>query len=278
MYTRGLVKLFALSDLHVRDPGNRAAIEALAPRPEDWLILGGDLGETEEHLVFVLDTLANKFAKLVWVPGNHELWTLPRDASELRGVARYERLVALCRARGVLTPEDPYPTWQGEGGACVIAPLFLLYDYTFRPDDVPVDQAVAWAAESGIVCTDESLLFPDPYPTRDAWCRARVALTEARLQAIDPSLDTVLVNHFPLRQDHAILPAVPRFTPWCGTRLTHDWHVRFRARVVVGGHLHIRTTRFLDGVRFEEVSLGYPRQWNQARGADAYLREILPGA
>ena len=30
-------------------------------------------------------------------------------------------------------------------------------------------------------------------------------------------------------------------------------------------------------MRYEEVSLGYPRDWRQERGIDWYLREILPG-
>jgi hypothetical protein len=47
---------------------------------------------------------------------------------------------------------------------------------------------------------------------------------------------------------------------------------------VVSGHLHIRSTRHLDDVRFEEVSLGYPPQWNAARGVGAYLRQILPAS
>jgi hypothetical protein len=29
-------------------------------------------------------------------------------------------------------------------------------------------------------------------------------------------------------------------------------------------------------VRYEEVSLGYPRDWRQERGIGWYLREILP--
>ena len=29
--------------------------------------------------------------------------------------------------------------------------------------------------------------------------------------------------------------------------------------------------------RFEEVALGYPRHWRNERGAERYLREILPG-
>jgi hypothetical protein len=79
-----------------------------------------------------------------------------------------------------------------------------------------------------------------------------------------------------LRPDLAVLPRIPRFTIWCGTTQTADWHTRFAAEVVVSGHLHMRSTRWRNGVRFEEVSLGYPAQWQPARGADAYLRQILP--
>ena len=86
----------------------------------------------------------------------------------------------------------------------------------------------------------------------------------------------VLINHFPLRQDLAVLPRIPRFSIWCGTRRTEDWHLRFRADVVIYGHLHIRATHFRDGVRFEEVSLGYPQNYDPHRGIEPYLRQILP--
>ena len=87
----------------------------------------------------------------------------------------------------------------------------------------------------------------------------------------------VLVNHFPLREDLVNLRRIPRFSIWCGTRRTEDWHRRFDVAVVVSGHLHVRSSRWLDGVLFEEVSLGYPRQWQQELGIASYLREILPG-
>ena len=273
------MKLWALSDLHLHFPENRRSLAELPARPDDWLILAGDVGEKLDELAFALDTLQPRFARLIWVPGNHELWTMPDEGPLApRGVARYERWVSFCQARGVLTPEDPYPTWEGEGGPLVLAPMFLLYDYTFRPDDVAPEQAVAWAAEAGIACTDEAVLHPDPYPSRAAWCEARVASTEARLSALPPGTETVLINHFALRQDTVFIPKVPRFLPWCGTRRTEDWHLRFRARVVVTGHLHMRMTQWRDGVRFEEVSLGYPRQRRPERGARDFIREILPGA
>ena len=96
------------------------------------------------------------------------------------------------------------------------------------------------------MCTDEMLLHPDPYPDRDAWCRARVAATEARLaDAADPDLPTVLVNHYPLVRRADADPAHPEFALWCGTERTADWHVRFDAAAVVYGHLHIPRTTYV---------------------------------
>lgn len=270
------MKLYAISDIHVGAPENRDAIEELPAHPEDWLILGGDVGETPEHLEFTLRTLGPRFRQLIWIPGNHELWSNPKDPSSLRGEAKYQQLVSVCDKHGVLTPEHPYPRWPGEGPPRIIAPLFLLYDYSFRPDEVREEDALQWAMDSGVLCTDEALLLPDPYPSRQAWCAARCEQTRARLEAIPADCSTILVNHFPLRRHHARLPRIPRFSIWCGTRRTDDWHQRFRAEVVVTGHLHIPLTFWEDGVRFEEVSLGYPRQWQGRRTIAQCLRQILP--
>ncbi len=270
------MKLLALSDLHVGFKENREALETLSKHPEDWVILGGDLGETVDHLERVLDVATDRFARVLWVPGNHELWTHPADGA--RGVAKYLELVDCCRKWDVLTPEDPFALWEGEGGPVVVALLFLLYDYTFRPDDVAAEDALDWAAETGIMCADERYLHPDPYPSRSAWCEARCQAAEPRLLEASASHPTILVNHFPLREELVRLWRIPRFSLWCGTKRTEDWHRRFNAKVVVHGHLHMRATDWIDGVRFEEVSLGYPRHWNVEEGIDAYLREILPGA
>jgi 3',5'-cyclic AMP phosphodiesterase CpdA len=270
------MRLYAISDLHLGFRENREALARLGRHPDDWLILGGDVGESFEHLELALDVATDRFARVLWVPGNHELWW--NGPSSPRGQAKYDALLGLCRKYNVLTPEDPFVTWEGEGGPCVLAPLFLLYDYSFRPDDVAKENAVSWAAESGVMCADERYLDPHPHGTIDAWCEARCDEAEAKLEeAARSAAPLVLINHFPLRRDLVRLWRIPRFSIWCGTRRTEDWHRRFRAKVVVSGHLHIRSTDWIDGVRFEEVSLGYPRHWDQDFGIDTYLREILPG-
>lgn len=268
------MKLYAISDLHLGHEANRNALSNITNRPEDWLILAGDVGETAAQLELAFKTLTPRFAQLVWVPGNHELWTLPKETA--RGRFKYDELIDLCRSHGVLTPEDPYPIVAIGGKQVRIAPLFVLYDYSFRPSDVPSERALEWANEAGVVCADEVFLHPDPYDGIAEWCHARCELTELWLETYRNDLPTVLINHFPLREDLATLPRIPRFSLWCGTRRTENWHLRFNATVVVSGHLHIRSTSRRDGVRFEEVSLGYPHQWTGSTTLDRCVREILP--
>jgi hypothetical protein len=156
-------------------------------------------------------------------------------------------------------------------------PLFVLYDYTFRPEGTSTkEEALAKAYAAGVVCTDETLLHPDPYATRDDWCRSRIEETERRLAGRDPSLPTVLVNHFPLTREPTRVLRYPEFAQWCGTERTADWHREYDAAAVVYGHLHIPRTLWQDGVRFEEVSVGYPREWRR-RGGPLGLRPVFPG-
>jgi hypothetical protein len=274
-------KLFAISDLHLSRTENRDALDTLAVRPprdysRDWLIVAGDVGERVDHLTFALERLTPLFGKIIWTPGNHDLWCPATATDRTRGLARYEELVAECRRFGALTPEDPYVTWPADPNL-VIVPMFLLFDYSFRDAAVPREGAVAWARASGVVASDETMLSAAPYPTRDAWCHARCDVTEARLAALPDSAETILINHWPLRYDVARPPRIPRFSIWSGTTRTEDWGRRFRARVVINGHLHLRTTLARFGARYEEVSLGYPRDWKHDRGLAYYLREIIPG-
>jgi 3',5'-cyclic AMP phosphodiesterase CpdA len=172
-------RLLAVSDLHIGYPENRAYADALSPGdPGDWLIVAGDVGEVFADVGFVLASLASRFAKVIWTPGNHELWTLP-----------------------LVTPEDEFPVWDGPGG---------------RP------AALAAARRAGIAPADEGRLHADPYPSVAAWCR-----------------DQVLA--------------------------------------AVYGHLHIPRTTHHDGVRFEEVSVGYPREWQRRGAAPPPPRVILGG-
>lgn len=100
--------LLAVSDLHVAYADNRDIVSSLRPGTDaDWLIVAGDVGEKVADVERAMTLLSERFARVVWVPGNHELWTHPSDPVRLRGEARYLHLVDLCRSLGVLTPRIP---------------------------------------------------------------------------------------------------------------------------------------------------------------------------
>ncbi|KAJ7724154.1 Metallo-dependent phosphatase-like protein [Mycena olivaceomarginata] len=245
--------LYAIGDLHLSFPSNQDEWQKLKPHPDDGLILCGDVGEKAEHLDLAFSIAKQNFKEVFWCPGNHELYSLPVDTSQ-RGEAKYAECLAVAARHGVHTPEDA------------------------------TADALAWAEEAETVATDEAILFPDPHPSREAWCAALVEKTEAKLAAAAIAagdVPLVIVNHWPLREDLVFIPRVPRFILWCGTKRTEDWHVRFNACVVVSGHLHVPRTDWKDGVRFEECSLGYPREWKDVResGHDIndLLRVIWPG-
>lgn len=107
----GRGRLLATSDLHIHEtyPENRRILQELRPTSDEgWLLVAGDVGELTADIEWALGLLAERFSKVVWAPGNHELWTLPHDPVQVRGEERYRYLVDLCRELGVLTPEDPF--------------------------------------------------------------------------------------------------------------------------------------------------------------------------
>ncbi|MEU7181557.1 MULTISPECIES: metallophosphoesterase family protein [Streptomyces] len=271
-------RLLAVSDLHAAVSDNRQIVAGLRPEhPGDWLLVAGDVAECTPDIERTLTLLADRFETVVWTPGNHELWTHPDDPTQLRGEHRYQHLVAICRGLGIHTPEDPYPVFRGEGGPVRVAPLFLLYDYSWVPSGFATSaEAREFAHSSGLVFTDEFLLHPDPYPTREDWCAARVAATEQRLaEADDPELPLLLVNHYPLVRRPTDVMHHPHLAMWCGTARTADWHLRFHVAGVVYGHLHIPRRTVHDGIPFTEVSVGYPREWRRHGHPHGILRRVL---
>ena len=127
-------RLLAISDLHIGYPQNRAMVDGLRPSDTgDWLIVAGDVGEVFADVGYVLASLAGRFERVIWTPGNHELWTTNRDPMQIFGRDRYDYLVNMCDELGVVSPEHPFPVWTERGGPATLVPLFLLYDYSFLP-------------------------------------------------------------------------------------------------------------------------------------------------
>ena len=66
----GAGQLLAISDLHIGYQENRALVERMRPETDDdWLLVAGDVAETVADIRWALKTLAGRFRKVVWAPG-----------------------------------------------------------------------------------------------------------------------------------------------------------------------------------------------------------------
>ena len=127
----------------------------------------------------------------------------------------------------------------------MVAPLFTTFDYSFRPPAVAREAVLRWAAETRCVSADERLIRPAPFGHIEEWCAELCAAAEQRLaREVPPGAGTVLVSHYPLRQDLVHIPRIPRFSPWCGSVRTGDWPVRFGAGRCALPGARRRITRF----------------------------------
>lgn len=232
--------LWAVSDVHVTFEQNRRRVAELRS-PQDWLIVAGDVAEKIPDIVTAMAGLAERFEKVIWVPGNHELFN--RRSERIQGKSRYRALVGEMRALGVVTPEDPFPVF----GGVTVCPLFTLYDYSFGPPGLTVDNAR--------MKLDDTIAIA-PYVDIPAWCAERLDYSRARLDEI--SGPTVLVNHWPLVDEPLARLHEPDIALWCGTRKTRDWATRYRAQAVIYGHLHMPGEVRVGGIPHIDVSLGYP--------------------
>ncbi|KAB1503784.1 metallophosphoesterase [Corynebacterium sp. 320] len=244
--------LWAVSDLHINSPGNRALMdEHVQPQhPQDWLIVAGDIAEKMEVVIDVLRELRQRFEQVIYAPGNHEMFSRSQDT--FKGKNKYQALISACRSIGVLTPEDRYPVFAGH----TVVPMFTLYDHSWRDPAITPSQAIDAAIENGFVLTDHWAI--SPFEDVPQWCRERLSYTVSRLSRVDGP--TILVNHWPLvREAMQGIPAQD-IGLWSGTRHTQQWPRRYRATAVIYGHLHVPRTISLEGVTHVEVSLGYPKE------------------
>ncbi|WP_443048639.1 hypothetical protein [Streptomyces sp. NBC_00328] len=92
--------------------------------------------------------------------------------------------------------------------------------------------------------------------------------------AYPPDVPLLLVNHYPLVRHPTDILRFPEAAQWCGTEATAGWHRRHRVEGVVHGHLRLLRTTAHNGVPFQEVSLGYQREWRRHGMPDGVLRRV----
>lgn len=241
------MRIFAVSDLHTDFRENRGLLEQIpaAEYRADALIVAGDIADQLEVIGETLAALRARFARVFYTPGNHELWV--RTGSD--SVEKLHAVLELCRRAGVETA-------PGRAGDAWVLPLFSWYEPESgrRPADDAGDadgELAGWA---------------DFHFCR--WPMAAAEVPAFFLKMNRPHLrsydgDVVTFSHFLPRADllpdreHLKFKALPEVAV-CAPL---DAQLRRAGSSVhVFGHSHIDCDRVIDGVRYVQNALKYPRE------------------
>lgn len=239
------MRVFAVSDIHIDHPGNRRWLENLSQADfrQDVLILAGDVSDSLALLAHCFQLLCLRFQRVLYVPGNHEMWVL-RDRPGLESFGKLELIRALAASCGVaMQPVD--------FGALAIVPLLSWYDDSFgKPSAELVERWMDYRA-----CR-----WPAGTDARQVNARL-LAMNEAALQTSHRTV--VSFSHFVPRLDllgARVTATTQLLQPVMGSAALEAQVRRLMPIVHVYGHSHriVDTTR--DGIRYVNCALGYPTE------------------
>lgn len=229
----GSTKVYAISDVHFDHKCNEEWAHRIDDFKfqEDVLIVAGNMCDTRNGLLRAFTTLKAKFRRIFWVPGNHEMWLHPSEASKYPDTfAKLMSMLEACDELGI----DVFPAAVAQD--VFIVPLFSWYNSEFDTDDP----------------------FPDPTSKTDQHCRWPIPDTQVwrymlKMNAAHldrPYHGTVIsFSHF---LPHGSLP-YPTFgggakAMGCAELDDQVQRIRGASRVHVYGHSHRRNVQQNNGV------------------------------
>ncbi|MCY6381221.1 metallophosphoesterase [Hoeflea prorocentri] len=239
------MRIFATSDLHVdyRENGRWVSDLSTTDFTDDVLILAGDISDSLERIERTLTALAARFKRVLYVPGNHDLWVL-RDKGISDSFEKFGFVRDVINNSGATS--EPF-----HGAKTSIIPLLGWYDFSFgEPSDELKRRwmdfrACRWpddARNSDV--TAHFIKMNEPVPDRS---RPFVITFSHFMPRID------LIPSFAPPKSRMLLPIL-------GTGLIDEQIRRAGASLHVYGHSHVNRRAVRDGVVYINNAFGYPSE------------------
>jgi predicted phosphodiesterase len=236
-------RVFALSDIHVDYDVNFQWVRNLsrADYRDDILILAGDVTHKLAQLASCLDEFATRFARVLFVPGNHDVWVLG-EAPERTSLQKFADVTAVVERSGA----SMQPYWHGD---VLFAPLLSWYDYSFGEPSTELYNvwmdfhACRWPR--GFAPQDVAKYFMDQNHRISAQGAAKVITFSHFMPRID-----LIPAHVSSR--HRLLD------PVLGCTRIEQQLRHLGSSIHVYGHSHINRRIDIDGVTYINNAFGYP--------------------
>lgn len=244
------MRVFAVSDIHIDYKDNRRWLLDLSSfdYQQDVLILAGDISDDLLLLRQCFDSLQKKFTKVLFVPGNHELWLKSEfqnaTAGKQNSIQKFLQVNQLANDFGVST--SCY-----ENGELTIVPLLSWYDFSFAE---PCEKL------KSVWMDFRFCIWPDNMQPLDI-TRYFMAQNVSSLNSRNQSL--ISFSHFLPRIDLMpfYIPHHYRYLyPALGSQLLEEQIRQLKPNIHVYGHSHLNQQRKIDGIQYINNAFGYPAE------------------
>jgi Icc-related predicted phosphoesterase len=243
------MRVFAVSDLHVDYPANAQWVAELSISEyrDDIMIVAGDISNSLPRLERTLSTLAARFRRVLYVPGNHELWVTGDEDGKSSGktsLTKFEQVCAVAEEAGASMRR-----YDRDGLS--IVPLLGWYDYSFgQPSQLLLDSWMDYRA-----CR-----WPRDFAPPDVAAHFE-KLNDTTAAAGDAHVITF--SHFLPRIDvmPEFIPQEKRLVyPVLGAARLDEQVRKLRPKMHVYGHSHVNRRVDIDGVTYINNAFGYPHE------------------
>lgn len=236
------MRILAISDLHTDFRENLRLIEQIPASlySGDVLIVAGDIADNTEIIKRTLSLLRSRFKTVLYMPGNHELWV---RGEEYDSIEKLFRILSLCHSLDIqTTPTKINDLW--------VVPLFSWYDSEF--DSGPADNELEGWADFHYCKWPQGIRQVHEY---------LIGLNLPNIKSYDGTV--ISFSHFLPRIE--LLPAREKLRfkglgKVAGCRLIESQIRRLKSVTHVFGHSHINRDCEIEGVRYVQNALSYPKE------------------
>lgn len=261
------LRVFVLSDLHTDYSENMTWVKHISrvTHKKDVLLVAGDVAETFKNFLQTMSLLKDRFEHVFYVPGNHDLWCRWEKEDYHDSLEKLNNLLDACKRLGVETSPMAID-------ALGIIPLFSWYHESFdREEEItgvripPLEMA----------CKDfHACKWPDQL-SMEGISLAQYFDTmnnnnQNAISEIQRTCNQVIsFSHFLPRQELCpekrmlFYPNLPKIigSDFLETRVRSIHSVEgSNSACHVFGHTHFCWDAVLDGIRYVQAPLAYPRE------------------
>jgi predicted phosphodiesterase len=239
------MRVFALSDIHIDYDENARWIANLstAEYQDDVLILAGDVTDTRRLLEWCLSTLAKRFKKVLFVPGNHDLWVIREDRDK-HSLQKFDDVCAVVESSGA-----SMQAFRERGVS--ISPLLAWYDHSFGEPSKELRSM--WMDY-------RACRWPIGFAEKDIAAH----FAAFNMRQVSLAGDKVITySHFVPRLDvmPGFIPSEHKFLyPILGSAQLERQLRGLNPSIHVYGHSHITRQVKIDGVSYINNAFGYPSE------------------